>query len=77
MEFRRLGSSELTVSACPGRARRLDGSSRLGMVDDTNPSHHPNGHRPGINLLDTAPSYGRGHSERLSARPSRAGVIAS
>lgn len=67
MEYRRLGNSDLNVSviAMGGWAFGAD-PSVWGPVDDNESIaaiHH--GIDLGINLVDTAPAYGRGHSEEV------------
>ncbi len=67
MEHRRLGSSDLHVSVVAMGAWALGADVReWGQVDDNESiAAIQRGIDLGINLVDTAPSYGRGHSEEI------------
>jgi len=67
MEYRRLGTTELNVSviAMGGAAFGADPAA-WGPVDDNESiAAIQRGIDLGINLIDTAPTYGRGHSEEV------------
>jgi aryl-alcohol dehydrogenase-like predicted oxidoreductase len=68
MEYRRLGKSELNVSVV-GIGTWPIGGSFWGKGDDAEAvAAIEKAIDSGINLIDTAPVYGNGHSERLVAR---------
>jgi aryl-alcohol dehydrogenase-like predicted oxidoreductase len=68
MEHRRLGKSELNVSVV-GIGTWPIGGSFWGPSDDTEAvAAIQKAIDSGINLIDTAPVYGNGHSERLVAK---------
>jgi aryl-alcohol dehydrogenase-like predicted oxidoreductase len=68
MEYRRLGKSELNVSVV-GIGTWPIGGSFWGPSDDTQAvAAIQKAIDSGINLIDTAPVYGNGRSERLVAR---------
>jgi aryl-alcohol dehydrogenase-like predicted oxidoreductase len=71
MEYRRLGTSDLTVSAvgfgCGGNARLM-----VGDDDELRLATLRRALDAGINLFDTAPAYGDGRSERNLGRDLRA-----
>jgi aryl-alcohol dehydrogenase-like predicted oxidoreductase len=68
MEHRRLGKSELNVSVI-GMGTWPIGGSFWGPSDDTQAiAAIQKAIDSGLNLIDTAPVYGNGHSERLVAK---------
>jgi aryl-alcohol dehydrogenase-like predicted oxidoreductase len=68
MEYRRLGKSELNVSVV-GIGTWPIGGSFWGKSDDAEAvAAIEKAIDSGVNLIDTAPVYGNGHSERLVAR---------
>ncbi len=63
MEYRKLGTSELNVSAV-GLGTWAMGDDFFGKVDDADSiAAIQAGLDSGINLIDTAPAYGAGHAE--------------
>jgi aryl-alcohol dehydrogenase-like predicted oxidoreductase len=68
MEYRRLGKSELNVSVI-GVGTWPIGGSFWGFSDDAKAvAAIEKAIDSGLNLIDTAPVYGNGHSEKLVAR---------
>lgn len=78
MEYRRMGSSDLVVSAIGFGCWEMGGTN-YGAVDDQEEIEAV--HRAmdlGVTLFDTAPSYGYGHSEEVLGRalgPRRKDVV--
>lgn len=65
MEYRKLGTSELNVSAV-GLGTWAMGDDFFGKVDDADSiAAIQAGLDSGINLVDTAPAYGAGHAEEV------------
>jgi aryl-alcohol dehydrogenase-like predicted oxidoreductase len=65
MQYKQLGTSDLEVSVV-GLGTWALGSDFYGTVDDTESiAAIRRGIEAGINLIDTAPAYGGGHSEEV------------
>ena len=69
MRYKKLGNSDIEVSVVSLGAWAIGGDSNWGASDDDQSIRTIHEARSlGINLVDTAPAYGLGHSEEVVGR---------